>query len=435
MKQFLKEIMFQIRMCQAGNWRLERIDLYVIQNQNCCKINIILLLPIMYYDVIIKIIMKKTTLATLILILSCASLPEKIMNGTVEKPPYIAAERSWNLHNSLFIIDLHADPLLWNRSLLEHNNYSNVDLQLLQKGNVGIQVFGIVTKVPFTLTSKNVTDKNDVIGTLAKIQHWPKETYKSLLQRALYQCFKLKLDIQKSNNQLKGIYTLDDLQNIINRRNNGGKVIGCILALEGAHALEGDLENLDLLYASGIRIFGISHLFDNEMSGSAQGKEKYGLTDLGKKAIIKAQKLNMLIDVSHASPKAIDDILSITNGPIISSHGGVQGTFDSERNLSDKHIKAIANSGGVIGIGLFKQAVGGKSVKDTAAAMRYTADLVGYEHVALGSDFDGAVVTSVNAGGLVQLTEELLNSGFTENEVFAIMGGNMKRALLEILYE
>ncbi|MCJ7771689.1 MAG: membrane dipeptidase, partial [Desulfobacterales bacterium] len=100
--------------------------------------------------------------------------------------------------------------------------------------------------------------------------------------------------------------------------------------------------------------------------------------------------------------------------------------------LTDQHIRAIAKNGGVMGIGLFTYATCGKKVEDTVRAMRYVADLVGVEYVALGSDFDGAT-TVFDASGLGLLTQALLEDGFDKKEIMAIMGGNVLRVLRQTL--
>jgi len=141
----------------------------------------------------------------------------------------------------------------------------------------------------------------------------------------------------------------------------------------------------------------------------------------------------MIIDLAHASPKTIDNILAMVDRPVVASHVGVRGTCDTARNLADRHIRGIASTDGVIGIGLFRYATCGKALNDTVRAMRYVADLVGVEHVALGSDFDGAVTTVVDSSGLVMLSEALLQEGFSEVEVTAIMGGNALRVFRQTL--
>ena len=108
---------------------------------------------------------------------------------------------------------------------------------------------------------------------------------------------------------------------------------------------------------------------------------------------------------------------------------GVQGTCRGPRNLSDAHIKAIAATGGVIGIGYFEGAVCGPDVGHIVRAIRHTADIAGVKHVALGSDFDGAIKASFDTTGLVLLTQGLLEAGFSEADVAGIMGGNVLRLL------
>lgn len=114
-------------------------------------------------------------------------------------------------------------------------------------------------------------------------------------------------------------------------------------------------------------------------------------------------------------------------------HTGVQGTCAGPRNLSDAHIKRIAAQGGVIGIGYFEGAVCGLEVASIVKAIRYTVGLAGVQHVALGSDFDGATKTAFDTTGLVLLTQGLLESGFSEQEVADIMGGNVRRLLGALL--
>ena len=216
---------------------------------------------------------------------------------------------------------------------------------------------------------------------------------------------------------------------LIADRGGDDRVIGAILSLEGTHALEGDPENIDRLYEAGFRIIGLVHFFDNEMSGSAHGQEKYGLTPAGRTLLRRMRERGMIVDLAHASPQAIEDVLALGPGPVIVSHGGVQGTCDTVRNLSDEQVRAIAATGGVIGVGIFRYATCGTSLDDTVKAMRHIADLVGVRHVALGSDFDGATATVFDATGWPLLTEALMEAGFGEEDIAAILGGNALRVL------
>jgi microsomal dipeptidase-like Zn-dependent dipeptidase len=107
----------------------------------------------------------------------------------------------------------------------------------------------------------------------------------------------------------------------------------------------------------------------------------------------------------------------------------VKGTCDNNRNLTDDQIRRIAATGGVIGIGFWDTAVCGSDAAAIGKAIRYAADVAGVEHVALGSDFDGAVVTPFDATGLAQITEALINEGFSREEIARIMGGNVVNLL------
>ena len=141
----------------------------------------------------------------------------------------------------------------------------------------------------------------------------------------------------------------------------------------------------------------------------------------------------MIIDLAHASPKLIEDVLRICSRPVIVSHTGVKGCIDNNRNLSDQQIKKIADKGGLIGIGFWETAVGINGVESIVNCIKYVSDLVGVEHVALGSDFDGAVTIPFDAAGMVHITEELLEQGFSKKNIRMIMGENALNFLLNAL--
>jgi microsomal dipeptidase-like Zn-dependent dipeptidase len=363
----------------------------------------------------------------------CGSLVDRLLNRVYEKPPYDVGAAAQELYQRQLVIDLHGDILLWNRDLLERASRGHVDLPRLQDGNVALQVFGVVTQVPLTFSLDNNSPTPDVISALAWSDDWPPETRDSRLQRALYQAGKLKDGIDGSAGGLTLITDRRELEALIAARGRGEPVIGAILSLEGAQALDGDPGNIDRLYDAGFRIVGLAHLFDNDMSGSAHGTEKYGLTPAGRDLVRRIDERRMIIDLAHASTRTFDDVLSMVRGPVIASHGGVRGTCDTVRNLSDDQVRAIAGTGGVIGIGVYEYATCGKTVADTVRAMRYVADLVGVAHVALGSDFDGAVTTVFDTTGWPLLTEALIEAGFSEQEIAAILGGNALRVLREAL--
>ena len=144
---------------------------------------------------------------------------------------------------------------------------------------------------------------------------------------------------------------------------------------------------------------------------------------------ITSEKKNVLVDLAHASPKVIDDVLKTASRPVIVSHTGVKGTCNNARNLSDEQLKGIAVAGGVVGIGFWETATCGRDAAAIAKAIRYTVDLIGIDHVALGSDFDGAIDAPFDTTGMVLITDALLQAGFNEAEIRKIMGENIIRTL------
>src|SRR3546814_2176686 len=137
----------------------------------------------------------------------------------------------------------------------------------------------------------------------------------------------------------------------------------------------------------------------------------------------------MIVDIAHCSAACVADILKIARRPVVSSHGGVQATCKVNRNLSDEQIKDVAATGGLIGIGYWDAAVCDTAPASIAKAMKHVRDLVGIDHVALGSDYDGATTVRFDTAQRAQVTQALIDAGFTDDEIRAAMGGNAIRVL------
>lgn len=360
---------------------------------------------------------------------------EKRLNVALNQPPYMASERAVELHKKLLVSDMHADSLLWNRDLLDRGTRGHVDIPRLIEGNVALQAFTIVTKTPYVwkMNIERNDDKSDNITILALAERWPPATWSSLTQRALYQARKLQDTAARSGGKFTVIKTSADLSTYLDRRITNPQITAGFLGIEGAHALDGNLDNIDALFDAGIRMMAPTHFFDNDIGGSAHGIEKGGLTDKGKEMIRRMEAKHMIVDVAHASAQTIDDVLAVATRPVLVSHTGVRGTCDNQRNLSDEQLKGIARTGGVIGIGYWDTAVCGTDAKAIAKAIRYTANLVGVDHIGLGSDFDGAVVEPFDTSGLVQITDALIAEDFSDEEIGKIMGRNVLRLLIQNL--
>lgn len=292
----------------------------------------------------------------------------------------------------------------------------------------------MVTQSPRGQNIDRNDDSTDNITVLALAQWWPPRTWTSRLARAVLQADRLRDAAERSNGALRLVRTRRDLEALLTDRKPHG-VVGGFLGLEGAHALEGDLANLDVLADAGFRMLAPTHFFDTAIGGSASGVGKGGLTPLGRAWVKKMEERHLLIDLAHASEATISEVTALATKPVVVSHTGVRGTCDNARNLSDDALRAVARTGGVIGIGFWSTAVCGSDVKSIAKAITYTVGLVGVEHVALGSDFDGTVTTPFDASGHAALTGALLAAGLDERQIALIAGENALRVLRATLPE
>ncbi len=353
---------------------------------------------------------------------------EESMNRIDGKPLPEVSDKARALHATLTIVDLHSDTLMWKRDVLERSERGHMDLPRLREGNVALQVFSSVTKTPRGQNYDSNGSDTDNITPLVVGQMQPVRTWNSLLQRSLYHAEKLD-DAAQNSKDLFVVRNQSDVDAIMSRSSEPGSATGALFSAEGLQNLEGDLDNLDKLYAAGMRMAGLTHFFDNELAGSMHGIDKGGLTDMGREAIRRMERMGIVVDIAHCSHRCVADILAMARRPVVSSHGGVQATCEVNRNLTDDEIRGVAATGGVIGIGYWEGAVCDTSPAAVAEAMKHVRDLVGIEHVALGSDYDGATTVRFDTSQLAQVTQALIDAGFSKDEIRAVMGGNALRVL------
>ncbi|MEX0731615.1 MAG: membrane dipeptidase [Aquisalimonadaceae bacterium] len=361
------------------------------------------------------------------------------------------------LHQSLFIADLHIDTLKWERDLLARSLFGHADVPRLAEGNVGLQVFTIVTKSPLRMpapwsscVSGGMPDTNTV---LAFLQGRPMF---NLRDRAFYQIARFKEAVARSKEsagpELRLIETADDLSRLVADRLAGEDVIGGVLGIEGGHWIGGpDVRDEDVraamreLHVAGVRLFAPTHRFDNSLSGSSEGCEGYGLTAHGRAALGEAEALGMVVDLAHISSAGLRDAADLLESPFTVSHTGIRAECEApcqpDRNLSDDDIKRVIAGGGVIGVGFWPQAIG-PSVWRIAEVMAHIKDLareLGVEdpshHVALGSDYDGSVTPLIEVGHLNVITAIMRQRSqpFGPTDIRNIMGANVCRLFATVL--
>jgi membrane dipeptidase len=358
---------------------------------------------------------------------------ERRLNTVVDPGPYLVSPAASDLHERLTIVDLHADSLLWGRDLLAGATRGHVDVPRMVEGNLALQVFAVATKVPRQMSYDRNDDRSDDIALVALVQGWPRPTWRSLLARAGYQAGRLQAMADRSDGRFRLVRTVEDLDALVASRATDPTTVAGLLSIEGAHALDDDLANVERLEGWGFRMVGLAHFFDNAFAGSAHGVAKGGLSGAGRELIGELETRRMIVDLAHASAATIDDVLAVATRPVVASHTGVRGVADNARNLSDEQLRGIAATGGMVGIGFWPTASGGEDAASIARSIGHAVAIVGADHVGLGSDFDGAVGTPFDASGMAVLTSALLAHGLDEAAIAAVMGGSAIRLLREAL--
>lgn len=347
--------------------------------------------------------------------------------------PEVTADTQ-RLHDSLQVVDLHSDTLMWDRDLLDRADQGHMDLPRLEDGNVALQVFSSVSKSPKGQNyDSNPTDAGDNITLLAIAQLQPIKTWGSLLERSLHHADKLASAAEESDGAMRLVRSRADLDQLIADREDGEQVTGALFSVEGLHNLEGDVDNLDKLYDAGMRMAGFTHFFDNEVAGSMHGEDKGGLTDLGRRVFAEMERRGIVVDIAHASHEAVAEMLDLATKPVVLSHGGVQATCEVNRNLSDEEVRGVAATGGVVGVGYWDAAVCDLTVDAVVDAIDHVVEVGGIETAALGSDYDGATTVGWDTTHLAAITQELVDRGYDDAEIAAIMGGNTLRVLRAVL--
>jgi membrane dipeptidase len=329
---------------------------------------------------------------------------------------YHTLMRSELLHERLLIVDMHTDALYAHvtgeKNITDESDVLEVDIPRLKKGGVDVEVFAIWPN-PKLLT---------------------RGTYGTFVLAAIDSLMRVCHDESAS---ISLTLSPDDLLRAV----TSGK-IAALIGVEGGHALEGRMDMLDTFYTKGVRVLTITWNITNEI-GDAQldnHKPHNGLSAFGVEVIKRMNKLGMIIDVSHADERTLDDILQQSSVPIIASHSNARGLSGHKRNLTDEQIRAIAEKGGVIGVMFWSPALkssgGDATITDVLDHIDYIVRLVGVDHVAIGSDFDGLLRNPPkgleDATQFSNLTNGLLERGYALDDVQKIMGENFLRMWIEV---
>jgi membrane dipeptidase len=320
-----------------------------------------------------------------------------------------------SLHDDSIVIDLHTDSLVQARAvgyrlearhhnaILERLGFYHADLPRLREGGVTAQFFGVVT---FPLPQWGCVDA------------------------CLRQIDRLRDVVEE--NALIWARTADDVR----RAKREGR-LAVFAGVEGGHNLEGRLANLRTLDVAGVRYLGLSHFTSNAVcapSGGAGANERAPLTDFGREVVRKMNDRRMIVDLAHVGRAAFLEACTRSIRPVIVSHTGISAVRPLWRNLDDEQIRAVAATGGAIGIIFAWRFLGERrgGVEMLAPHFEHVRSLVGARHLALGSDFDGAIEPLrglENVSKLPAVTELLERLRWSEDEIRGVLGENVLRVL------
>ncbi len=320
------------------------------------------------------------------------------------------------------LADAHADSLMWNRDLTCHSESGQADFPRLRAAGVRIQCFTLVTRgYPFV----------GGFPLFAAWRGWPKEARRSEWTRARWQLDRMHEACAKAPDQAVLADSTRALEEGLSK-----DLLCAVVGVEGAHAIEGDVSKVAELWRRGVRFMSLTHLANNELGGSSfplMGNR--GLTKLGREVLDAMGEVGMSVDLAHASPRTLKEILDHPGARPMCSHTGVRGAASMWRNLGDEDLGRIADKGGVVGIIFATVYLGGKTFDDVARHVAHAVSVMGEDGVALGSDFDGMVPLPKGMRDVRDLPAlaEVISSKLPERVAEKVLFGNWRRYFAETL--
>jgi membrane dipeptidase len=315
-------------------------------------------------------------------------------------------------HFDAIVVDGHCDTLgavlRGERTLDQRSDRGHVDLPRLRDGGVTGQVFACFTPVH--------------------------EYHRSATRYALDMIDELHQAIGAHPGDLLLATGAADIR----RAKAEGRIAG-ILGLEGAEPLGDSLAVLRSFHRLGVRVLGLTWNFRNEVAdGVMEGHDARGLTPFGVQVVEECNRLGVLLDVSHLAPAGVEDVLRVSQQPVIASHSNARSLCDHMRNLSDAQIEAIARGGGLAGVtfvdAFLHQPAAKATIEHALDHIDHLLRVAGSDHVMIGSDFDGATMPEglEDATRYPALTAGMLARGHDERTVRQVLGLNFLRVFEQV---
>ncbi|MDA4129943.1 MAG: dipeptidase [Thaumarchaeota archaeon] len=291
------------------------------------------------------------------------------------------------------------------RILAEKSKEGHVDIPRLKEGGVDCQIFAIWSD--------------------------PMRSYDATL-RCMELLGHLLSEFEKNETSIHLATSYPEIMETI-----AAKKIAALLSLEGGEPINGKAGLLRLFYEMGVRLLGPTWSYRNQLAFGNREDPKYGFSEAGFEVIKEAERLGIILDVSHLNEQSFYDLAGSTSKPFIASHSNAKALWDHPRNLDDKQIRLLADRGGAIGINFNPPFLGKEVGVDTVCKqIKYITNLVGSEHVGLGSDYDGIETTPVGLEDISKLpaiTKKLAEDGMSKVDLENVLGQSFLRVFKSVL--
>jgi membrane dipeptidase len=327
-----------------------------------------------------------------------------------------------SIHKESTVVDTHCDTLkclfseftkprdsMWDyrEGMDERSELGHLDIPRMIEGGVSCQVFAVSSE-------------------RSRTRPFPLRTAMMMIDRFYREC--------ESIPQLEPVTSCGGIIDAKKR----GKISG-MLSIEGADVIEGRIEMLGIFHRLGVRMVGLVHSLRNQLADGITDRRTGGkLSELGVQAVEELDRLGMIIDISHLNDEGFWDVFEHTKNPVIASHSNSRAVCDHPRNMTDEMIQAMAGKGGVMGMNFAPPFVHptDATLGGVVDHIDHIVELVGPDHVGLGSDYDGIPYTPKgleDVSKMPDITMELVKRGYEKEDIVKILGGNHLRLIKEIV--
>ena len=326
-------------------------------------------------------------------------------------------QKAKDIHARILSVDTHTDTSLWftrGAFSVGWRKSNQVSIQKMEEGKLDAQF----------LAAFLAQKERDEASSQKAVEHC------TTLIESIYK------DVEKYKDYCGIALTEEDARRL---KAEGKKAF--FIGIENGYDIGKDIKNVKKYKDMGVQYMTLCHSYDNDICSSSTHTEDAtkGLTAFGRKVVKEMNKLGMMIDISHASESTFWDVIKYSKDPIFASHSSVKALCNSDRNLTDDQLRALAKNGGVIQIciygGYLNNDAKAASVDDVVRHIDHAVKVAGIDHVGIGSDFDGGggVLGCKGDNDMINITVKLIEKGYSEEDIRKIWGGNFFRVMNEVI--